>query len=659
MNGRCTLRATVTLALVLAGASGVAAAERREEVSASSFAIRAQATHEREPLWRLPLAGALVEDMQLLTPDRLLIALRSDATGLPNLHLALVDARTGVERWRFVRKNTRARWDAVLVDSVSLVYRVDEGKKVRLVCIATGTGALSWEASLDADAVPLANRRDGALLVTEPSGSHVTLRYLSLADGKERWKLGVRAASKDASPSRPVFADADVLQFYRGVERLAAADGHVLWSRADLSVPDGAPDARLDRGTLFVVTAAGALAELDAATGETRHLVGLPGGQDWDAVEPLGGRVYVRGSSLEGGTFLLAAVDREAGRVLWTHATDAPPMSNVVEAAGRAFYATSGTVVALDQSSGIVAGRWVATNASRPYPVHLRRVGKNVVFIGELMSAAFDARTGLPVWSQGWSPISNIASLVALDASLPRLREQLAAFNGKKPPAAKTGTDASFARMETARFQNMAADYSRRAEFLSASAEKATTQNERKLARLGVQIERSSAANAIAGDIALTRMNASFAKDQAFVAFNTAMIDLAVAMYKAKLAAVQQTEIDRQVLLRRSVLGSYGNMEDLDFVYRPGMSTGSSGGSFVAVTMVNLANGHTSKSYLSPTYRDYGLWTLVDFDRGVAYHHGIGMDPDRYRFLPPREIANLPTSLVGNYLIAVPINVPE
>lgn len=640
-------------------AAAPAAAQQRDEVTAPERAILAQAALERAPLWRLPLAGALVEDMRLLTPDRLLLALRSDVSGLPNLQLALVDARTGVERWRYLRKNLRARWDLVLADSLLLVYRVDDVRKPRLVAIDARSGAESWTAEVAPGAVPLANRPDGTLLVVEPGRSQVELRSLALADGAERWKREVRAATKDASPPRPVLDAQDAIHFYRGVERLAGADGHPLWSRPDLVVPDGAPDARLDDGSLFVVTAGGSLAELDAATGATRHTVALPADLDWDAIEAFADRVFVRGSSSGGGAYVLAAVDRGEGRLLWSHSTALPPMSNVVRHEDRVFYATPGRVVALDAATGSVAGEWEATNASRPYPIHLRMAGGKVVYIGELMVAAFDPKTGEKAWSQGWTPISNNASLVALDAALPRLREQLDAIAGRKPRGAKTGADASFARVETARFQNMAADYSRRADELSAQVPRTGSPNERAIARLGVQIERSSAVSARSADIAITRMNAAIGRAQATMNFQFAIMDLQLAMARARAIAITQSEMDRQGLYRRAVLSGYSSMEDDDWVYRPASFVAVGGGGFSGVGIVHLASGHASRTLLSPAYRNYGLWNLVDFERGVVYHHGIGLEPGRYRFMPPRDIGGRPTSIIGNFLIAAPIRIPK
>jgi outer membrane protein assembly factor BamB len=655
--------ATLALAVVLLllAARPVSAADVFDRPSLPPADIDAQSFHEDHALWQMPLAGALVEDMKLLTPGRLLVALRADALEIPNLPILLVDTRTGFELWRHEREQKAARWEPVLTDSVGLLYRVDDGRKPKLVCLDARSGAVAWTSPLAPGAIPLADRTRGTLLVVEAERGRVTLRSLAFADGSERWRRAVTAAGKDASPPHPLLAGADIIHFTNGIERLAGGDGHPLWTRADLVVSDGAPDARLDGDALFAIGTGGTLVELDAGSGVTRRTVALPPGVDWDALEVSGSRVYTRGLRSEGAS-VLAAVDRAAGRLMWAHDCEAPPMSNVVEAGERVFVATSGSVIALDAASGKTLGVWEATNATRPYPVHLRRVGGQVVYIGELMVAAFDARTGARAWSRGWSPISNTASLVALDASLPQLRAELAGLAGRKVSGSKSGTDASFARLESARFQNMAADYHRRADVMSSDIDRRSqsmSQNERHIARMGVGIERSSSITAISGQIANAQIDAAFGRAEAMMNLQFALMDLAQSIERAKAVAATQTVLSRQVMFRRAVLSGYAGMESEDYVYRPGMEFSNGRGPFVGVTVAQLATGRTVTAMLSPLCRDYGLWNVVDFERGVVYHHGIGLETSLYNYLAPRRLGGEPTRIVGNFLIASPIRIPR
>lgn len=651
--------ACVALALTLAAAPIAAAAERVEKPSQSAAQLLAQQQRGSRPLWQLPLAGALVENMQLLTPDRLLVALRADATGTPNRAILLVNTRKGIELWRHEREAKQARWDLVLADSVGLVYRVDDGRRPKLLALDARDGREAWSVPMAAGAVPLADRSRGTLLVIEAERSRVTLRSLAFADGSERWRRAIPVTRAGAARTRPLFVDGDVVQLVAGVERLAGADGHAVWTRADLVVPDGAPDARLDGDALFAVVAGGTLAELDATSGATRRSVALPAGVDWDAIEIADTRVYARGLRADGGP-VLAAVERASGTVAWAHECEAPPMSNVVELGDRVYVATSGRVLALDARTGASLGNWEATNASRPYPVHLRQVNGRIVFIGELMVAGFDASTGAKLWSRGWSPISNSASLVALDASLPFLRGELAELSGRKKSAAKTGEDASYARVESARFANMAADYSRRADALSASIARTpgTSQNERSIARLGVSIERQSAIGARSAEISLMRMNQRLDRAMSMMNFQFALMDLAASIERAKVIAGVRTALDRQLLFRNAVLGGYAGMEDAAHVYRPGMEMGAGGG-YVGVTVVGLASGKASTEFLSPLYREYGLWNVVDFERGVVYHDGIGLEPSLHQLLPARDVGGGSARIVGNYVIAAPIRIPD
>jgi hypothetical protein len=137
------------------------------------------------------------------------------------------------------------------------------------------------------------------------------------------------------------------------------------------------------------------------------------------------------------------------------------------------------------------------------------------------------------------------------------------------------------------------------------------------------------------------------------------MLDLSIAIQQAKAIAATKMELDRQMLFRRAVVGGYSRMEGADYVYRPGLESAGSGGLFVGVTVVQLSTGRMASKMLSPSYRNYGLWNLVDFERGIIYHHGIGMNSSLYHYLPPRKFGGAPTSIIGNYLIAQSIRIPE
>ena len=45
---------------------------------------------------------------------------------------------------------------------------------------------------------------------------------------------------------------------------------------------------------------------------------------------------------------------------------------------------------------------------------------------------------------------------------------------------------------------------------------------------------------------------------------------------------------------------------------------------------MHLLTGQSVVEVFSPSYLEYGFRNLVDFENGVVYHHGLGLDPEKY-----------------------------
>jgi len=81
---------------------------------------------------------------------------------------------------------------------------------------------------------------------------------------------------------------------------------------------------------------------------------------------------------------------------------------------------------------------------------------------------------------------------------------------------------------------------------------------------------------------------------------------------------------------------------------------------FVTVSIIHLPSGKLRETYLSPQYLTYGLWNLVDFSKGVVFHHGIGMDPSSYKLSKARMYYPYKRArTIENFLIATPLKIPR
>jgi hypothetical protein len=76
--------------------------------------------------------------------------------------------------------------------------------------------------------------------------------------------------------------------------------------------------------------------------------------------------------------------------------------------------------------------------------------------------------------------------------------------------------------------------------------------------------------------------------------------------------------------------------------------------------VVHLPTGKRADTILSPHYLSYGLWQIVDFEKGVVCHSNIGMDPSRYELSDSRAYCPYKNAkTVQTFLIAQPVKIPR
>jgi hypothetical protein len=147
----------------------------------------------------------------------------------------------------------------------------------------------------------------------------------------------------------------------------------------------------------------------------------------------------------------------------------------------------------------------------------------------------------------------------------------------------------------------------------------------------------------------------AYSKAYSQLAFYSAMDELSAAMQEAFKTAEIRGTLAMHRFLRQTILASYDVAEEGDYVFRP-----DTRGSFSGITVVHLPTGASRHYDLSPSYQDYGLWNLVDFQKGIVYHHGIGMEPAEYVFAEPfTSYRGLLTKVrqFNSYLIAQQVDI--
>jgi outer membrane protein assembly factor BamB len=415
--------------------------------------ILKRAAEQPRPLWRVPLGPALIEDMQLAGPDRLLVSLRKDFPGLPNLDTILVDTAKGQVLWRYSRDKVKGQYDCLLILQDLILFRVDRGESASLLALDPQTGAEKWSVVFKGVGVVfIPFIPGGAALAINQRAASVDLTALDLENGQTAWQRSFPVA-KGARFAAPRTIDDDILVFYNGLERLSAKDGRTVMSRRDLVFDPAGPPPQTEDGVLWAVDSHARLSALDVASGKDMWTATLAGDVDWTNIYPLGEKIYLRG--VDGsGAHRLICFPRGGGQPLWTYSGTEPSISNLVGGGGILYFGTPTSLVALNAADGKPLFSAVVTTTGRAFPVRLRKTDGRIVYIGELVVAAFDARTGQCAYRQGMTPGSSELHLNGLDAATPNLKDEL-----KAASSLNTGARAasSVASMEMARYQNLSA----------------------------------------------------------------------------------------------------------------------------------------------------------------------------------------------------------
>ncbi|UCC75047.1 MAG: PQQ-binding-like beta-propeller repeat protein [Gemmatimonadota bacterium] len=643
-------RAVTLLGAVLAAAGGAdlysAPPQDRIEPDTPPEAIERLAAREEPPLWRIPLGAVHVDDMRPLGPGRLLVGLKEDKPRLPNQDYLLVDLAAGTVLWRFERKE-KGEFEPILALSDIIVFRARERDKYTIVVVDADSGTERWKTSIKGDEVrfyplPTFDR----ILVERRDKKRVELTALTLSDGERAWRNEHERDDSERGPPPPTIWMGAVWQFYAGVECIDPEDGTVLWSRTDLVRDLADPPPQVEGESLFLALGHDLVA-LDIPSGATTWSASLSGYTVVTNIYPYDATIYVRGVANETGrrtsdgrgAFLLSAFRRDDGAFLWSRRTVQPTVSNLVEVDGRLYVATPTSLVAIDAASGEEAFEAEVESTARLYPVQIRAYPDRIAFIGELLVAAYDPVTGDQSYRHGVTPISQETSLSGLDASIPRLQAQLtqlaSTLGGSAGPGAGT-----FAAAEATRYQNLANHYHNQAF------------SQRQLGDY-----QGAAMSDLRG-----QMESDWSGAFSGIAMVASLIELHAQLRRIELQAEMATYegmLERQELFRRSILAAYAMAQAGDYVFRPSLQW-SRGETYIALTLIHLPTGRRRITALSPDYLRYGLWNYVDIERGIVYHHGIGLDPSAYEYSQKHNFEfSGKVRTVNTFLIAAPLRVPR
>lgn len=385
------------------------------------------------------------------------------------------------------------------------------------------------------------------------------------------------------------------------------------------------PPAWQDLGRLCLIDAKNVLYVLDSNSGETRASVKLPEATAYTSLFLVGDRIYLRGvekTKTNEPRFFVAAYRISDGRALWVDYDKEPSVSNFIEKDGRLYFSTPFTLISLDRETGARNFAVRASDVGKSFPVRIESYGESIVYIGELVVAAFDAKSGARIYRHGFEPINQSAHMDALNEVIEKTLKFLAWFTGPWSDLDLSSLGMSgFMFEQAANSQNQSnyhyGEYSREARTYN------TTGDSLSASRAMTHLQNST-------------IDAAFANAQMSVglAFETAE-NVQRGMRQA--TATERERLQQMLRIRRLLYSAYVVSQQGEYVYRP---TKVSDG--ISLKVIHLPTGRSSIAKLSSANEEFGIYNLVDVGHGAVYHAGFSTQPQ-----------------LGSYLIANPLALPK
>jgi outer membrane protein assembly factor BamB len=588
-----------------------------------------------KPLWKLPLNNSLIEQAYPLGSNRLLIKLVGYDTQFSYQGYLLVDLDNGKILWRQNIASDSVIYRVVLALPRTILLANEDKNDRQLIAVDPVSGKTRWKRRLEAGPVDFTPLSEGRILAIQPKNNQIKLSALSQSTGKTDWNQTFNASGSGLVNLKPVTTLDAIYTFYDGVRRLSLKDGREEWHRGDVRMDSVSPIPRVVDDDLLIIDSKTKLFALNRKTGKTQWSVALNNRDVISNIYPLNKRIYLRGikdGRSKNGVNFLIAFEAPKGRILWNYNSQDPITSNLLEHKGRLYGATSQNLIAINLRNGRQSFKKKVAPTRSTYPVQIRIFSDKIIFVGELNIAAFNTAKGTMIYSHGFSPVALDANLMQLDNSIARLEKELSYSN--KGKGFDWGQSSSYWSSQSRRSQELSNYYYQRA-----SAYRSGYLSKTNLAGMQAQKFELQA-----------QIQSSFSRMEASIALTTATIDLMAKVeefYRQMLAGMKREIMLRRRVMRTSIISAYPLMESGEYVYRPISDYESTTNEFTSIAIIHLPTGKKQVTPLSPAYRDYGLWTLFDSEKGVAYHQGLGLDSSSYEWkIWGNEEA------YGNYLLA-------
>jgi outer membrane protein assembly factor BamB len=571
--------------------------------------------------WKLPLAQNVIENMLMLDENLAALSLRNYNENLKRDRVTLVNLEKGKTLWTHPADEEASDLSIVAVSKDYILIRTDYDNTTSLTALKIRSGQQAWQKKLPATGMLMIQQLDqNHIMLITANNDDVEYQYVKIISGEKQWSYH---AEKGGSPFTQVitYKKNNIIILGEQLVGLNAKNGLLRWKFKSIKYNANTAAPLLKYDSLYIVDSNNVLNKINLSRGKLIWQHKNPKQYLLTAIDANKTQVYLRGieKAGTGQESILIKIDNKRGRLKWrTSIKDKLSLvSNLLEYKDIIYVASPTTLYALRKKTGeIKYSKVVSRSQLSLYPVILRRVDKNIAFIGELSIGAYQANTGRRIYRRSMDGIHQAADLSVVDVSIKRLRKKLL----QKGSALK----------ETWRCVSCE---------MSATAQARADQLYNKSWQGGLTDYES-----IEGGMA-RKMSGVYA---AVGAYESA-VHFSEVLYDAVVSQRDKENLARHQLIRTTIINSYPAMMTENYAYRPTRFTNqisSEAGVFMQITAINLHSGKRNKTSMSVPYKDYGLWIYVDEKKKIAYQQSIGLYPDE-------------NSPVMSYLIAKPIELSQ
>ncbi len=578
------------------------------------------------PLWQTPIDDLVIDSLTVLPGNRLLVstmAIGKDRKVL-NKEFLVLNGSDGSILWRIPKKQPLEYSYALPVIDPVVLIEERSPNEVSYRVLDLENKVAKWEKQVKGGKASFAVSQN-SFIISSPAGEKTAnISSLDLMSGKQNWTQSLSWNGGEL-PAALLLPERDEIFIYGGlIAVVAPKDGRILWVRNDLDIAADKAMPRFEKDSLYVCSTNGVVYRLKFSDGSTIWKKEVSG-SDITSILASGERVFIMSQSRSSPAGALTCIENKGGGELWTFDVPDSFQSSLYEDDISICFISGNSLIRVDKAKGSQLLKMILPfqelEAGR-LPERVRFFANSIVIANECNVTSFTLKRANKIFEHFIEPIRQyfeVQKVIQMSQSILDRKSGKASSSPTLPylaPVSRTYLDSVTSYKESV--------FQRTQSVFSSSG---SSSLDRQLASQ----ERIGALNA---EIAATRRQISAERTQATLNFAISVVNLAAAIYMAKLEArakaIDVGALEQANLQLRIANENYLKLFQGDYYVRPFRSMLKGSG----ISLINMRTGKRSDIAVSPVNYSLeytGQAFAIDFQNKKLYASGIGLNSNFYR----------------------------